>query len=219
MRKIKFNQKLALFFIAIAGTLEADVPATSQSVARAVQNLTYSVNNQDQEIAALKQKIQNQETVVESMHSEVSSLIKATKDAQKKTGDQVDSKLKSMEKNLDKLVADLKQFKKHANDSSSTFADLQKKLKEQEEISTLQAQQIKDLEAALRSLATAMQSKVAPKTSQSGGESGGEYKVKSGDSLDKIAKDQGVSIEAIRKANNLQKDTIYPGQKLVIPNG
>lgn len=196
----------------MTGTLFAEVPASNQSISRSLQNLSYSVNNQDQEIATLKQKFHNQETILDSMHAEVKELIKAAKESQKNSGEKVDSRLKSMEKNLDKLVSDLKQFKKHANDSSSSLGQLEKKLKEQEEISSLQAQQIKDLESALRTLANALQVKAPSSTCSSG-----EYRVKAGDSLEKIAKENGTTIEAIKRENNLTKNTIYPGQKLHIP--
>lgn len=45
------------------------------------------------------------------------------------------------------------------------------------------------------------------------------YTVKSGDSLDKIAKRNGTTVEAIRKANGMSKKStmIKPGQKLKIP--
>lgn len=205
-----------IFLWVYAGSLRAEAPASSQSassqsVQRTLQNMSYSINNQDQEIAHLKQKIANQEAVLDSMHTEVTSLIKAAKDSQKSTSSQVDTRLKSMEKNIDKLLADLKQFKKHANESSTSLSQIQKKLSEQEEISSLQAQQIKDLEAALRSLAGALQTKSQDKPKS------GEYRVKAGDTLEKIAKDSGTSIESIKKENNLTKDTIYPGQKLHIP--
>ena len=204
---------ISLALIFIVGTLSAEVPTASlQQLQRSVQNMSYSVSNQDAELAHLKQKIQNQESTVDSMHTEVSALIKAAKESQKSTGAQVETKLKSMEKNIDKLVADLKQFKKHANESAESFAEIQKKLAHQQEISTLQAQQIKELESALRNIASALQVK-------SGGDklSAGEYRVKSGDSLEKIAKEHGTTIEAIRRENSLTKDTIYPGQKLQIP--
>lgn len=199
------------------GSLQAEAPAASmQSVQRSLQNMSYSINNQDQELATLKQKIQNQESVLDSMHAEVSALIKAAKESQKSTSAQVDTRLKSMEKNLEKLVADLKQFKKHANESSTSFTEIQKKLAEQQEISSLQGQQIKDLENALRHIATALQVKgsqnIASDTSSSG-----EYRVKAGDTLEKIAKSHGTTIDAIRRENNLSKDIIYPGQKLHIP--
>ena len=43
------------------------------------------------------------------------------------------------------------------------------------------------------------------------------YIVKKGDYLSKIASSKHVSLAAIRKANNLAKNVIRPGQKLVIP--
>ena len=41
--------------------------------------------------------------------------------------------------------------------------------------------------------------------------------VQKGDSLWKIAKDHGVSVESIMVANNLNSDLIYPNQVLYIP--
>jgi peptidoglycan DL-endopeptidase LytF len=48
---------------------------------------------------------------------------------------------------------------------------------------------------------------------------GGEqtYTVKSGDNLSTIAKEKGVSVKALRAANNLKTDRITVGQKLKVP--
>ena len=43
------------------------------------------------------------------------------------------------------------------------------------------------------------------------------YKVRSGDNLSKIAKRHGVTVNAIKKANNLTSDDIRVGQRLKIP--
>lgn len=54
--------------------------------------------------------------------------------------------------------------------------------------------------------------------SNSADTTGGEtYAVKSGDSLTKIAKSHGVSVKALKAANNLTTDHIKVGQKLKIP--
>lgn len=45
-----------------------------------------------------------------------------------------------------------------------------------------------------------------------------EYKVKSGDSLGKIAYENGISIRALKELNKLTKDTVRVGQTLLIPS-
>ena len=49
--------------------------------------------------------------------------------------------------------------------------------------------------------------------------SAASYTVKSGDSLYKISKLFGTTVDAIRKSNGISGDMIYPGQKLNIPSG
>ena len=49
------------------------------------------------------------------------------------------------------------------------------------------------------------------------GDTAGGYEVKPGDSLEKIAKKNGVKIAALKEANKLSSDKIRVGQKLVIP--
>ena len=48
---------------------------------------------------------------------------------------------------------------------------------------------------------------------------GGEYVVKSGDSLSRIASRNGTTIKALRAANNLTGDKLRIGKKLVLPGG
>jgi len=45
----------------------------------------------------------------------------------------------------------------------------------------------------------------------------GEYTVMRGDTLSAIAQAFGVSVDAIKRANNLKSDLIREGQKLIIP--
>ncbi|HEY8241163.1 MAG TPA: LysM peptidoglycan-binding domain-containing protein [Kiritimatiellia bacterium] len=47
----------------------------------------------------------------------------------------------------------------------------------------------------------------------------GEYIVKSGDNLSKIASRNGTTVKALREVNSLKSDTLQIGQKLVLPGG
>jgi len=54
-------------------------------------------------------------------------------------------------------------------------------------------------------------------TEAAGASSGSTYTVKGGDTLGRIAKKNGISVKALRAANNLSGDKINVGQKLKIP--
>jgi LysM repeat protein len=58
---------------------------------------------------------------------------------------------------------------------------------------------------------------INPAAAADSGGTGQTYSVKSGDSLTKIAGQFGVTVKALRSANNLKTDKIVVGQKLAIP--
>ena len=55
-------------------------------------------------------------------------------------------------------------------------------------------------------------------TQPSGAVAGNEYTVQRGDTLTSIARNRGVTVAELRKANNLTSDSLKVGQKLVIPS-
>jgi membrane-bound lytic murein transglycosylase D len=55
----------------------------------------------------------------------------------------------------------------------------------------------------------------APKVAENG-DSNGKYKVREGDSLDKIAREHGVSVDQLRRWNKIKGSRIYEGQELTI---
>lgn len=67
---------------------------------------------------------------------------------------------------------------------------------------------IQELEGELLSQNRRLSVKAKPET----------YKVRSGDSLEKIARAHSTSVEKVKKLNRLENDRIVAGQELVLPN-
>ncbi|MDB6081341.1 MAG: hypothetical protein JWO53_613 [Chlamydiia bacterium] len=179
--------------------------------------LQHSIENHEAEISYLKQKIENQEAIIETLREEVSSLIKATKELSAKSQSAQDAKLSKLEKNLEKLVADMKQFKTHANENAELIEELQKTSRNQAAANKLQENQLEALETALKSLAKAMQTTLSIPKESAAHTSGSTYRVKNGDSLAKIAKEHNTTTRELKQVNGLQSDKIVTGQELKIP--
>lgn len=212
----KTNQLTATFLVPIFfahSLLGAEI--APNTLEKQVRNTQYRLESQESELGYLKERIASFETVLETTHQEVTRLVSQAKDAIKNSSKTVDTKVDVVEKNIEKIAQDLKTFKKQANELATNISTIQKNLKEKEEIASLQAQQIKDLEQAMRLLTSALQTKTA--SSSNGKAYQKSYEVKPGDTLDKIAKELDTTVAKIKAENALQKDIIYPGQKLQVP--
>ena len=198
------------FIVALVLTLSVAEMAFADD-SKAISSLQHQIRNQEHEIAMLQKRIENQADIIESMRSDVAKQLSQTRDIQQKNGQISVSRIEKIETNLEKLVKDLKNYKTHANETSDAIEKLQKGIKSLEEGRSANSEQIKDLEKALRLLTQAVSGK-----SDSAAVANGCYRVKPGDSLDKIAKATGVSVKAIREMNNLDSDKIFPGQELIL---
>lgn len=158
----------------------------------------------------LKNSISTQEQSREALEKEVSGLLRATRDSLTESRDRSSQQSKSIEGTLEKLTTDLKQLKTHSNELSSTVNELSKTLQNMKESAQQQGQAIRELEQAMRSITLAMGGK---------GTTNGKattYAVKSGDSLEKIARAHGMTLNEIKELNSLKSTTIRPGQELQV---
>jgi len=106
----------------------------------------------------------------------------------------------------DKIVADIRQLRSHANETTTALVQYKEKITQFEQFVALQNQQLKELIKLKEGGAQCAQF-----------ENKKVYKIKSGDSLEKIAREQGTSVEEIKKLNQMTSDLIVVDQTLYLP--
>jgi LysM repeat protein len=178
----------------------------------AANALSHRIQVCEAEMEMLKNSISTQEQSREALEKEVSGLLRATRDSLTESKDRSSQQSKNIETTLEKLSNDLKQLKTHSNELSSTVNELSKTLQNMKESAQQQGQAIRELEQAMRSITLAM----SGKGSSASNSKNGLYTVKSGDSLEKIARAHGMTLSEIKELNSLKSTTIRPGQELQV---
>ncbi len=188
-------------------------------------DLKHETRNHESEMRVFENKLQNQEESFEYLRQQLSDDIQAQCDCLRASNvnlegktETLDQLLKNLETSFRGLTEDLRQIKTQANESVTVFGQYKQKITELENIVQTQNQHMQNLEAALQSIVEILQAKQATSESISkASEPPKTYKVQSGDSLEKIARNQKVSVQALREANQLSTDRIVIGQILKIP--
>lgn len=108
---------------------------------------------------------------------------------------------------------DIKQLSTHANDTSLALIQYKERISELEKQLLLQNRKFEEivkLHSTLEGLIASLQKEeFVPQLKV--------YKVKAGDSLEKIAKTQKITVDYLKKLNSLEQDKIVVGQELKIP--
>jgi len=168
------------------------------------------------ELADVKHALNGSKVDLQLLEEKIAS---SSKPSGKNSGDlssqlaALDRKVIELQKNQERIVSDLKQLATHANQTTSTIAKQQEKWRElQQEISSHEAKlaEIVKLKGTLSSVSQMLKGKSSA--------DGRTYKIKSGDSLEKIAKQQGTNVEAIKQLNDLSSDRIVVGQEIQLPD-
>lgn len=141
------------------------------------------------DIQLVEERVENQEKFSTVTHKGESALLK--KD------------FLVLEKKLEKLQSELTHF---MNDFSEMSSIIQEQRHQIDDL-TVKLQEIGKLR---KILSQATKSDVETKSQR--------YIVKSGDSLQKIARQFHISIEELKKENHLETDKIFVGQQLTIPS-
>lgn len=212
---------LIFFSSASAFAAPPQRPAGSemQDMRDTVSNLRYQVSNHEQEIREFDEKLKNLDTIIESVRDQLSDATKSHKEQLKGTSQTTEGKLSALDTLCAGLVTDLRQFKTHANDSAVALAQYKQKIVELEKVIDQQNQNIEHLQAAMRALMDALGGKDAGAkvVACDVSEGGNSYRIKSGDSLEKIARSNQTTVQAIKDLNGMTTDKIVVGKVLLLP--
>ena len=188
--------------------------------------LRHQVNNHEAEIRMFDEKLASSEAIIESVRDQLNESSRSHKEQLKGNSATLEEKIVSLDATTKGLVADLRQFKTHANDSTTVLMQYKQKINELEKLVEHQNQNIEHLQAAMKALMDVLQVKETPSVKSIGevsagasgaGASGNVYRIKSGDSLEKIARANHTTVQAIKELNGLTQDRIVVGKVLKLP--
>lgn len=176
--------------------------------------MRHELTNHESEIRMIEEKLNNHEETLDALRQTLLDNDELHKNLLKDNNSNLSGKVEALEAKVRGLASDFGVLKTHANDSTVILGQYKQKIHDLEKILEAQRNQLSHLETAMRSLTDLIQVKESltePSEEQK------IYRVQSGDTLEKIARNQRTTIQALREKNHLTHDKIFIGQKLVIP--
>lgn len=120
-------------------------------------------------------------------------------------------KVESVEMENARLAQEMQQLRSEVRALNGQLAQLGGGLQ------SLEAQRSRDKQEVVEQVSKRVGTLIEKQAASAPRSSGREVVVEAGYTLSAIAAKCGVTVDAIKRANNLKSDTIYVGQKLVIP--
>jgi LysM repeat protein len=175
-----------------------------------LDTLKNEVQIQESQITTFEEKFKNLDDIIDSLRHETTIALQAVKESLRNHSTHLDAKLSDQNNSAKGLSQEIKSL---ANDNIQVLNDFKKRIADIETSIELQNRNVENLQSALSSLIEAIKGKEVSTDETSAK----IYRVKAGDSLEKIAKQNQTTIKKLKEANNLTGDQILVGQKLKIP--
>lgn len=199
MRKLFFSGLLTLAVFTNAHARPAAGYYTNPEIDELrieIDDLKHAQNAAHLEISLLDERLKKQNNGQSSSSSSLSSQVAA-----------LEKKVSSLEKTLEKAAGDLRTLHASVNQTLSKIQNVETNLSSHDK----RLDEVSKLKGTLTSISKAI--------GQQPTSASKSYWVKAGDSLEKIARNHKLSVDALRKTNNLANDRIQIGQELRLPDG
>ena len=203
---------LPLFTLTACGSLSSSKGEKHQmelslhKVRTEVEEIKHDLNTYEIEHHVLDGKLIDQEQTIAALKHQVSELKSGKLDSFVDEVQKLEKKLQQVSKKQDKIVSDIRQLSSHANDTTTALAQYKEKISQFEKAiqgQNLQLQEVNKIREGIQMLSEVGLAKT--------------YRVKSGDTLEKIARDHGTSAEKIKSVNGMTTDLIVVDQELILP--
>ncbi len=175
-----------------------------------LDDLRHDVHCFQTEFEIIDGKIKHFEDVLGEVRQKYLAKMEESLQSLRKKIEQMEATTKVLEETAEKREHSIKNLSRHAEETTFAFSQYKKKMEEIEFSFLQQEEKLKEMASLKTTLEEIAQALKLKKESI--------YQVQSGDSLEKIAKHFGVSVEELKKHNHLKKDLIVKGQKLKIPS-
>ena len=212
---------IAIFAIYGCSPLKSSPQEERHQMELTLHEVHTNIDDSRHDINCLQTEMQIFDSKMKHQENAVSTLKKQWLEKYQIRLDKLDKLLVETTKELQKLQTkeknvsdDIRQLSSHANETTSALTQYKNRINELEKEIFSQNKKLEEVAKLNATLQTVMKSlrEVA------GIKNANVYKVKSGDSLEKIAKMYKVSVEEIKKENHLDQDLIVIGQELIIPS-
>lgn len=165
-----------------------------------IDNFKFELHSGKMDSEILDQRVKDQNQSLATLESRIKSIKNSSEKLAKEEVKKLSSEWDGVKKEQAHISKQINSLQRDQNSSTK----MSKKL--QEELLHIR-KDIAELSTAMHSLSGVLSTS-----------SSTTYKVRKGDSLGIIAAKYKITIENLKKVNSLKKDTIYVGQKLLIPN-
>lgn len=184
---------------------------TLHKVQASIDDLRHDLNCFQTDLQIVDGKMKKQEKTFDGVKQEQIAQYQAKIDALGEKLKSLEAKIASLEKKQEASFSDIKVLSQHATETSTSLTQYKNTINELEKNIIAQGQrleEVKKLKQTLESVASSLKIEGAALVA---------YKVKAGDSLEKIARAYKTNVDYLKKINNLDQDLIVVGQELKVP--
>jgi LysM repeat protein len=168
-----------------------------------LDDLKFALNTTQVELGLLNDRLKKQDNAFSSIKGQNQSQEAASLSLLSS----LEKKVLQLEKTLDKAANDLRTLSQSVGQTLTKIQSLETHVSQHDQ----RLEEVTKLKGTLTSISKAIGQRPVP---EAGAPATKNYHVKAGDSLEKIARANHITVDVLRKINNLSNDKILVGQEL-----